>query len=95
MAYYVDPKRPRHLGKKGRAAKMQAMAEQRAAEARRQKWRLLVHGIIMYLGVWSFRHTDIHSDDPFEAGTLIFLDILFALYLMAMLFIEVWRNGSR
>ena len=89
---YIDPRTPRPLGASGRKAKARAIARQKAAEARRQKWRLIVHGIIMYLGVWSFRHTDIHSDDPFEAGTLVMLDMLFCVYLLAMLFIELWRR---
>ncbi len=89
---YIDPRTPRRLGNKGREAKARAMAAQRMQEARRQKWRLVVHGTLMYLGVWSFRHTNIHSDDPFEAGTLVLMDMLFCIYLLCMLFIEIWRR---
>lgn len=68
------------------------MAEQKANEARRQKWRVLVHGCLMLLAVWCFRHTDIHSEDPFFSVTLVLLDMVFGLYLLALLLIEVWRR---
>ena len=89
---YIDPKTPRHLGRKGQAAKLQAFAEQRAREARAQKWRILIHGIIISLGIWSFKNTDIHSGDPFTGGTLVLMDMLFCAYLLALLFIEIWRR---
>ncbi len=89
---YIDPKVPRPMGRRGRAEKARLIARQQAAEARRQKWRLLFHGIVMYLGVWSFRHTDVHSDDPFTGGTLVLLDMAFCLYLFVMLMIEIWRR---
>ncbi len=92
---YIDPRTPRHLGRRGQAAKAQAFAAQKAAEARGQKIRLIVHGIIMLLGVWSFKHTDIHSDDPFEAQTLVLMDMLFCIYLLLMVFIESWRHTHR
>lgn len=92
MSYYLDPKKPRHLGARGRKAKLEAMARQRAAEAKRQKWRMIVHGSLMATAVWCFKHTDIHSADPFESVTLVLLDIMFAMYLMGLLFIEIWRR---
>lgn len=92
---YIDPRTPRRMTASSRAAKLRAMAAQRAAEARRERIRLVVHGIIMLLGIWSFRHTDVHSDDPFESGTLLLMDMLFCVYLLCMLFIEVWRRTTR
>ena len=91
---YIDPRKPRRLGDKGRAAKARAMARQRAAEARRQKLRLLVHSIIITLGIWGFRHTDLNSSDPFESVTLVLMDILFCIYLLLMVFIEAWNRAK-
>ncbi len=89
---YIDPKVPRPAGKKARIERARLVARQQAKEARRQKWRLLFHGVVMYLGVWAFRHTDVHSEDPFTGGTLVVLDMLFCFYLLAMLMIEIWRR---
>ncbi len=89
---YIDPRKPRPLGQKGRAAKAREMARQRAAEARRQKFRLIVHGAIISLGIWGFRHTDLNSDDPFESVTLVLLDIVFCIYLLLLVFIESWNR---
>lgn len=92
MSYYLDPKKPRHLGAKGRKAKLEALARQRAAEARRQKWRMLVHGCLMLIAIWCFKNTDIHSPDPFESVTLVLLDMVFCVYLIGLLLIEIWRR---
>jgi hypothetical protein len=92
---YIDPRTPRHLGTRGRAAKARAIARQRAAEARSQKFRLLVHGVIMILGVWGFKHTDIQSEDPFESSTLVLMDMIFCIYLLMMVFIESWRIAHK
>lgn len=89
---YIDPRKPRPLTKTGRAAKAREIARQRAAEARRQKLRLLIHGSIITLGIWGFRHTDLSSDDPFESVTLVLLDIVFCIYLLLMVFIESWNR---
>lgn len=89
---YINPKTPRRLGAQGRHAKLRAMAQQRGREARREKWRMLVHGGIMLMAIWSFRNTDIHSEDPFYSVTLVLLDMVFGLYLLCLLLIEIWRR---
>ncbi len=80
------------MGPKGRAAMARAFAQSKAQEARRQKLRLLVHSVLIGLGIWSFSHTDVHSTDPFEAGTLVVMDMLFCVYLLSMMLIEIWRR---
>ncbi len=92
---YIDPKRKRPSTEGQRRARARHFAAQAAHEARGNKLRLLVHGVIICLGIWAFRHTDIHSDDPFESATLVLLDMLFCIYLLLMLFIESWRAGQR
>lgn len=92
MIHYIDPKKPRHLGEKGRKAKLEALARQRATEARLQKWRMLVHGCLMLIAIWCFKNTDIHSSDPFESVTLVLMDMMFCIYLMSLLLIEIWRR---
>lgn len=90
---YIDPRKPRPMTQQGRAAKARALARQKASEARRQKLRLLVHGAIIMLGIWGFKHTDVHSDDPFESVTLVLMDILFCIYLLLLVFIESWNRA--
>ena len=92
---YIDPKKPRYVGAKTRRSRVQQLAAQKAAEARREKYRLLIHGCIISLGIWGFRKTDLESPDPFLSSTLPLLDALFCIYLLLMMFIEIWRRGSR
>ena len=92
---YIDPKRPRRVTASVRGLRAQQVALQAAQEAKREKYRLIVHGIIISLGVWAFRKTDIHREDPFLSSTLPLLDALFCVYLLALLFIEIWNRGNR
>lgn len=92
---YIDPKKPRYVGANTRRSRVQQLAAQKAAEARREKYRLLIHGCIISLGIWGFRKTDLESPDPFLSSTLPLLDALFCIYLLLMMFIEIWRRGSR
>lgn len=92
---YIDPKKPRYVGQRARARKTELLARQLAEEARRDKLRVVVHGLIIAIGIWSFRKADIHSDDPFLATTLPLMNAVFCIYLLLLLFIEIWRRGSR
>lgn len=92
---YIDPKKPRYVGKRVRAERTRQVARQLAQEARQEKLRILVHGLIILLGIGSFRHTDLDSPDPFLSVTLPLMDVVFCVYLLLLLFIEIWRRGSR
>lgn len=92
---YVDPKKPRYVGDRARAERTRQVARQISQEARREKLRLLVHGVIILLGIWSFNNTDLDSPEPFLSVTLPLMDVIFCIYLLLLLFIEIWRRGSR
>lgn len=92
---YIDPKKPRYVGNRARAERTRQVARQIAQEARREKLRLLVHGVIILLGIWSFKNTDLDSPEPFLSVTLPLMDIVFCVYLLLLLFIEIWRRGNR
>ncbi len=89
---HIDPKRARPSSARLRKERARRFAEQARHEARTQKLRLLFHAAVISLGVWGIRHTDLSSNDPFESGTLVLLDILFCIYLLLMVFIESWNR---
>ena len=92
---YIDPKKPRRVTTRVRGERTRLLAAQAEADARRNKYRLLVHGALCSLGVWAFNKTDIHSEDPFLSTTLPMLDMLFCVYLLSLLFIAVFNRGHR
>lgn len=54
-----------------------------------------VNGILIYLGYLAVAHTDFDHPDPFYSVTLPLVDMVYCIYLLLLMFIEIYRRTWR
>lgn len=54
-----------------------------------------VNGILIYLGYLAVVHTDFDHPDPFYSVTLPLVDMVYCVYLLLLMFIEIYRRTWR
>jgi len=53
---------------------------------------ILINGVLIYLGYWSITHTDLSSPDSFYSAVLPVVDMIYCMYLLLLMFIEIYNR---
>ena len=56
---------------------------------------LLVNGVLIFLGYLAITHTDLDSPDPFYSAVLPLIDMVYCVYLLLLMFIEIYNQTWR
>jgi len=56
---------------------------------------IVVNGILIFLGYLCFLYTDLDSPDTFYSVTLPLLDMLYCIYLLLLMFVEIYNRTWR
>ncbi|MAA74945.1 MAG: hypothetical protein CMN28_09575 [Salinisphaeraceae bacterium] len=58
-------------------------------------WYIAINGVLIFLGYLAFKATDLDSPDPFYSVTLVLVDMVYCMYLLLLLFIEIYNRTWR
>ncbi len=53
---------------------------------------ILINGVLIYLGYWAITHTDLSSPDFFYSAVLPIVDMVYCIYLLLLMFIEIYNR---
>lgn len=56
---------------------------------------IIVNGILIFLGYLAISHTDLNSPDSFYSSVLPLIDMVYCIYLLLLLFVEVYNRTWR
>lgn len=54
-----------------------------------------VNGVLIFLGYLAVINTDLASPDPFYSAVLPLVDMLYGMYLLLLMFIEIYNRTWR
>lgn len=53
---------------------------------------LLINAVLIYSGYWAFTHTDLSNPDSFYSVVLPIVDMVWCIYLLLLMFIEIYNR---
>lgn len=56
---------------------------------------IIVNGILIFLGYLAFSHTDLDSADSFYSSVLPVIDMVYCIYLLLLVFVEIYNRTWR
>lgn len=56
---------------------------------------LIVNGVLIFLGYLAFIFTDFDSPDPFYSAVLPLVDMVYCIYLLLLMFVEIYNRTWR
>lgn len=56
---------------------------------------ILVNGILIFLGYLAVKNTDFSSPDPFYSAVLPLVDMVYCIYLLLLMFVEIYNRTWR
>ncbi len=56
---------------------------------------LIVNGMLIFLGYLAFTFTDFDSPDPFYSVFLPLVDMVYCIYLLLLMFVEIYNRTWR
>lgn len=56
---------------------------------------LVINGILIFLGYLAVTHTDLDSPDRFYSAVLPLVDMVYCMYLLLLMFIEIYNHTWR
>lgn len=56
---------------------------------------IVVNGLLIFLGYQGFVHTDLNSPDYFYSAVLPIVDMVYCIYLLLLMFTEIYNRTWR
>jgi len=56
---------------------------------------IIVNGVLIFLGYLAITHTDFDNPDPFYSAVLPLIDMVYCIYLLLLMFNEIYNRTWR